>query len=56
MLIHQVDYTILKIEINMLKIEICLTITNKKKSDEKYNLPTFFWLKNCIYKNELLVL
>ena len=35
MLIHQVDYTILKIETNMLKIEIYLTITNKNKSDAR---------------------
>ena len=34
-------------EINILKVEICLTITNKNKSD-KNKLPTFCWLKNYL--------
>ena len=35
---------ILIFEINILKIEICLTITNKRKYDEK-NLPSLCWIK-----------
>ena len=33
-----------KFEINILKIEICLTVTNKSKYDAK-KLPYLFWIK-----------
>ena len=35
---------VLFFEINILKIEICLTIINSKKN-AKQNLLSFFWLK-----------
>ena len=41
-----------KIEISILKIQICLTITKINKYFEKINIPTLCWLRKNLYAKQ----